>query len=98
MASRDSIVRDLLDKPSRTLQTRSFPKSPTSQSSCGTNASSAQPWLPPRPRWTSLKARAIATGLLRPPEQNARRLSTTEVPPVHVGGRPASEIVLEDRG
>ncbi len=43
------------------------------------------------------EAQAAATGLLRLPEPQARKLSTTEAPPVQVGGKPASEIVLEDR-
>jgi hypothetical protein len=44
-----------------------------------------------------LEARAAASGLLRLPDPHARKLSTTEAPPVRVGGKPASEIVLEDR-
>ena len=43
------------------------------------------------------EAQAAAAGLLRLPEPQARKLSTTEAPPVQVGGKPASEIVLEDR-
>ena len=42
-------------------------------------------------------AQAVAAGLLRAPEPTARRFSTIEAPPVQVGGRPASEIVLEAR-
>jgi len=44
-----------------------------------------------------LEARAAATGLLRLPEPHAHKLSTAEAPPVHVGGKPASEMVVEDR-
>jgi len=43
------------------------------------------------------EAQAAATGLLRLPDPQARKLSTTEAPPVHVAGKPASEIVREER-
>jgi len=43
------------------------------------------------------EAQAAAAGLIKLPDPHARRLSTSEAPPVQVGGKPASEIVLEDR-
>lgn len=45
----------------------------------------------------TLEAQAAAAGLLRLPEPHARKLSTAEAPAIYVGGKPASEIVLEDR-
>lgn len=44
-----------------------------------------------------LEAHAAAAGLLRLPGPRARKLSTAEAPPVQIGGKPASEIVLKDR-
>lgn len=96
MASRDSIVRDLLDK------LRDAPNEELSEVADFAEFLHAKRLkrtavTPSSPSLEDLEARAVAAGLLRPPEPNARKLSTTEVPPVHVGGRPASEIVLEDR-
>jgi hypothetical protein len=96
MASRDSIVRDLLDK------LRDAPNEELSEVADFAEFLHAKRLkravvTPSSPSLDELEARAAAAGLLRPPEPNARRLSTTEVPPVQVGGKPASEIVLEDR-
>lgn len=49
------------------------------------------------PALDELEAQAAAAGLLRMPEARARKRSTIEAPPIQVGGRPASEIALEDR-
>jgi len=95
MPSRDSIVRDLLDKlrtaPAEELsevvdfaeflRARRL-KQVTAQAGAALD---------------ELEAHAAAAGLLRLPDPQARKLSTTEAPPVHVGGKLASEIVLEDR-
>ena len=95
MPSRDSIVKDLLDKLQSAsteelsevvdfaefLRARRL-KQVTAQAGAALD---------------ELEAHAAATGLLRLPDPQARKLSTTEAPPVQVGGRPASEIVLEDR-
>ena len=95
MPSRDSIVKDLLDKlrtaPAEELsevvdfaeflRARRL-KQATAQAGAALD---------------ELEAHAAAAGLLRLPDPQARKLSTTEAPPVHVGGKPASEIVLEDR-
>ena len=96
MASRDSIVRDLLEK------LRDAPSEELSEVADFAEFLRAKRLkraaVPPSSSpLEELEARAAAAGLLRPPEPNARKLSTTEVPPVHVGGKPASEIVLEDR-
>jgi hypothetical protein len=40
---------------------------------------------------------AIDAGVIVPPKPGAQRFSTTEVPPVAVSGKPASEMVIEDR-
>lgn len=96
MASRDSIVRDLLDK------LRDAPNEELSEVADFAEFLHAKRLkrtavAPSSPSLEELEARAVAAGLLRSPEPNARRLSTTEFAPVHVGGKPASEIVLEDR-
>lgn len=96
MASRDSIVRDLLEK------LRDAPSEELSEVADFAEFLHAKrlkraPLVPSSPSLEELEVRAAAAGLLRLPEPHARKLSTAEVPPVHVGGRPASEIVLEDR-
>jgi hypothetical protein len=96
MASRDSIVRDLLDK------LRDAPNEELSEVVDFAEFLYAKrlkrtAMTPAAPSLDELEARAVAAGLLRSPEPSARRLSTSEFAPVHVGGRPASEIVLEDR-
>jgi antitoxin (DNA-binding transcriptional repressor) of toxin-antitoxin stability system len=42
-------------------------------------------------------ARAIANGSVVMPHANARRLTTAEAPPIPGGGRPAADMVSEDR-
>jgi hypothetical protein len=96
MASRDSIVRDLLEK------LRDAPNEELSEVADFAEFQHAKRLkrlapAPSAPSLDELEARAAAAGLLRLPEPNARRLSTAEAPPVQVGGKPASEIVLEDR-
>jgi hypothetical protein len=49
------------------------------------------------PALDELEARAVTAGLLRMPDSQARMRSTADAPPIQVGGRPASEIALEDR-
>jgi hypothetical protein len=49
------------------------------------------------PALDDLEAEAATAGLLRMPDAQALKRSTTEAPPIQVGGRPASEIALEDR-
>lgn len=96
MASRDSIVRDLLDKlrdaSNEELSTvADFAEFLHAKRLKRTAVELSAPSL------DELEARAVAAGLLRSPEPNARKLSTTEFAPIHVSGKPASEIVLEDR-
>lgn len=40
---------------------------------------------------------AIAAGFIVPPKSGARRSSSSELPPVAVAGKAASEMVIEDR-
>lgn len=96
MPSRDSIVKDLLDKL-RTASTEElsevvdFAEFLRARRRGQLTAQAAGAAL------DELEAHAAATGLLRLPDPQARKLSTAEAPPVQVGGKPASEIVLEDR-
>lgn len=96
MPSRDSIVRDLLDKlrdapPEELAEVADFAEFLRARRLKHALAGAARAPL------DELEAQAAAAGLLRLPEPQARKLSTDEAPPVHVGGKPASEIVLEDR-
>jgi hypothetical protein len=95
MPSRDSIVKDLLDK------LRSAPAEELSEVVDYAEFLRArrlkQVTAQPGTALDEHEAHAAAAGLLRLPDPQARKLSTTEAPPVHVGGKPASEIVLEDR-
>ncbi len=99
MPSRDSIVRDLLDKlrnapPEELSEVIDFAEFLRARrlKHAGAEAAAAAP-----SSLDELEAQAAAAGLLRLPDPQARKLSTLEAPPVRVGGRPASEIVLEDR-
>lgn len=93
MPSRDSIVRDLLDKLrnastediSEVVDFAEFLRARRLKDAAAPAA------------LDELEAKAVATGLLRLPDPQARKLSTLEAPPVRVGGKPASEIVIEDR-
>lgn len=97
MASRDSLVRDLIDKlrdaPAGELSevvdfaARLRARRQSEETTREANEASED----------ELEATAVALGLLRLPDPHARKLSTAEAPAVHVGGKPASEIVLEDR-
>jgi len=93
MPSRDSIVRDLIDKlrnasPEELSEVVDFAEFVHARRLKQAAAPAAL---------DELEAQAAASGLLRLPDPHARKLSTAEAPPVHVGGKPASEIVLEDR-
>jgi FAD/FMN-containing dehydrogenase len=93
MASRDSIVKDLLDKLqhasteelSEVVDFADFLRARRLKQAAAGAA------------LDELEAQAAAAGLLRLPDPQARKLSTTEAPPIAVGGKPASEVVLEDR-
>ena len=97
MPSRDSFVKDLLDKLrdaptqelSEVIDFAEFLRARRLKHALADTSS--------EPALDALEAQAAAAGLVRLPEPHARKLSTTEAPPVHVGGKPASEIVLEDR-
>lgn len=94
MASRDSIVKDLLEKLrdapthelSEVVHFAEFLRARRLKQAVAEGGS-----------LDALEAHAAASGLLRLPDPQARKLSTTEAPPVQVGGRPASQIVIEDR-
>jgi hypothetical protein len=95
MPSRDSIVNDLLDKlrtaPTEELsEVVDFAEFLRARRLKQVAAQAAA-------AFDELEAHAAAAGLLRLPDPQARKLSTIEAPPVHVGGKPASEIVIEDR-
>jgi len=97
MPSRDSIVRDLLDKlrnapPEELSEVIDFADFLRARRLKQAVTPAAAP-----SSLDELEAQAAAAGLLRLPDPHARKLSTTEAPPVRVGGKPASEIVLEDR-
>jgi hypothetical protein len=97
MPSRDSIVRDLLDKlrnapPEEISEVIDFAEFLRAR-----RLKQAVPHTAAPSSLDELEAQAAAAGLLRLPDAQARKLSTLEAPPVRVGGRPASEIVLEDR-
>ena len=40
---------------------------------------------------------AVDAGVVVPPDPGAKRFSTKEVPPAAIPGKPASEMVIEDR-
>ena len=40
---------------------------------------------------------AIDAGVIVPPKPGAQRSSTSDVPPIVIAGKPASEMVIEDR-
>lgn len=97
MASRDSIVSDLLDKlrnapPEEISEVIDFAEFLRARRLKHAVAQAAAP-----SSLDELEAHAAAAGLLRLPGPQARKLSTLQAPPVRVGGRPASELVLEDR-
>jgi len=93
MPSRDSIVKDLLDK----LQNASTEElSEVVDFAEFVHARRRKQAAAPA-ALDELEAKAATAGLLRLPDPQARKLSTTEAPPIAVGGKPASEIVLEDR-
>jgi hypothetical protein len=96
MASKDSMVRDLLDKlrdapPQELSEVVDFVERLRAKRQASSKQESDSAALEAR------LAQAVAAGVLRAPEPNARRFSTIEAPPLQVSGRPASEIVLEDR-
>lgn len=96
MASRDSMVRELLEalrdsseeELSEVVDFAEFLRARRAKhATTAAEASSLD----------ERETRAGARGLVRLPEPGARRFSTTEVPPIKVAGKPASEIVIEDR-
>ena len=93
MASRDSIVKDLLDK----LQNASAEELSEVVDFAEFLRARRLKHAAAGAALDGLEAQAAAAGLLRLPDPQARKLSTTEAPPVAIGGKPASEIVLEDR-
>lgn len=93
MASRDSIVKDLLDK----LQNASAEELSEVVDFAEFLRARRLKHAAAGAALDDLEAQAAAAGLLRLPDPQARKLSTTEAPPVAIGGKPASEIVLEDR-
>lgn len=95
MASSDSMVRDLIEKLSDAPNEELSEVADFAEFLRAKRLKRAA--VPPSPSLDELEAHTAAAGLLRLPEPSARKLSTADVPPVRVGGRPVSELALEDR-